>query len=66
MIRTSEDGVGVEAKFLEAMSTISFFCYRHISWVISVDMADVIWTTLLGEVVLIDGKEKYIFILNLW
>ena len=26
----SEDGVGVEAKFLEVMSTKSFCCYRYI------------------------------------
>ena len=64
MIRMSEDGVGVEAKFLEEMSTISFCCYRYIIWVIVVDMVVVIRTTLLGEAVLIDGKG-YIYILSL-
>ena len=50
--------MGVEAKILEVMSAKSFCCYRYIIWVISVDMADVIRTTLLGEDVLIDGKKK--------
>ena len=60
----SEDGVGVEAKFLEVMSTKSFCCYRYIIWVMVVDMAVVIRTTLLGQAVLIDGKGKKIFSLN--
>ena len=53
----SEDGVGVEAKFLEVMSTKSFCCYRYIIWVIVVDMVVVIRTTLLGEAIIIDGKS---------
>ena len=58
VIRMSEDGVGVEAYFLEEMRTLSFCCYRYIIWVISVDMVDVIRTALLGEAVLIDRKRK--------
>ena len=54
----SEDGVGVEAKFLVVISTKSFCCYRYIIWVISIDTTVVIWTTLLGEAVLIDGKRN--------
>ena len=62
MIRSSEDGVGGEAFFLEVMThevTISYCCHRYILWVIfDVDMVDVIMTTFLGEVVLIDGKGE--------
>ena len=66
MIRMSEDGVGVEAYFLEEIRTLSFCCYRYMILVVTANMVDVETSTILLEVVIklsVDGVEvskKYI------
>ena len=56
----SEDGVGVEAYFLEEMRTLSFCCYRDMILVVTANMVDVETSTILLEVVIklsVDGVE---------